>query len=114
MCRNRRGPISCINALGFPAENLDHCRKFLVLGLSRTESADGRPRLSNEPGTSGLTVRLASGWNDIFIKNPLSRYCHVSRGKMVESGEQKWKRQEKLALALHRNSLILLGKHPLR
>ena len=33
---------------------------------------------------------------------------------MVENGEQKLNMEEKLALALHRNCLILLGKLPLR
>jgi hypothetical protein len=55
-----------------------------------------------------LTLRLVSqkGW--------LSRYCHGSRGKTLENYEQKVNTKEKLALVLHRNSLILLGKHPLR
>ena len=35
--------------------------------------------------------------------------CIVSRGKMLENGEQKLNMEEKLALALHRNLLILLG-----
>jgi len=33
---------------------------------------------------------------------------------MLENGEQKLDTEEKLALALHRNLLILLGKLPLR
>jgi hypothetical protein len=33
---------------------------------------------------------------------------------MVEKGEQKMNMEEKLALSLHRNFLILLGKLPLR
>jgi hypothetical protein len=44
----------------------------------------------------------------------LSRYCHVSLGKTLKNHEQKVNTEEKLALALHRNFLILLGKPPLR
>jgi hypothetical protein len=47
-------------------------------------------------------------------RSVLSRYCHGSRGKILENGEQKMNMEEKLALALHRNFLILLGKPPLR
>jgi hypothetical protein len=49
-----------------------------------------------------------------FPPSRLSRYCHSSRGKMLENGEQKLNTEEKLTLALHRNCLILLGKLPLR
>jgi hypothetical protein len=49
-----------------------------------------------------------------FPKVWLSRYCHASRGKTLEIHEQKVNMEEKLALALHRNCLILLGKLPLR
>jgi hypothetical protein len=47
-------------------------------------------------------------------KGWLSRYCNGSRGKTLENHEQKVNTEEKLALALRRNFLILLGKHPLR
>jgi len=49
-----------------------------------------------------------------FPKGRLSRHCHGSRGKTLKNGEQKLNMEEKLALALHRNLLILLGKLPLR
>jgi hypothetical protein len=41
-------------------------------------------------------------------------YGHCSLGKTLENAEQKVNTEEKLALALHRNFLILLGRHPLR
>ncbi len=47
-------------------------------------------------------------------KGRLSRYCHGSRGKTLENHEQKVNTEEKLTLALHRNCLTHLGKHPLR
>jgi hypothetical protein len=43
-----------------------------------------------------------------FQKGTVSRYCHDSPGKMLENGEQKMNMEEKLALSLHRNFLILL------
>ncbi len=49
-----------------------------------------------------------------FPKAWLSRCCHGSRGKTREINEQKVNMEEKLALALYRNCLILLGKLPLR
>jgi hypothetical protein len=51
---------------------------------------------------------------DRVRKGRLSRYCHGSRGKTLENHEQKVNTEEKLALALHRNCWILLGKLPLR
>ena len=49
-----------------------------------------------------------------FPKGWLSRHCHGSCGKMLENREQSVNTEEKLTLVLHRNCLILLGKHPLR
>jgi hypothetical protein len=49
-----------------------------------------------------------------YPKGPLSRYCHGSRGKTLKNRKQKVNTEEKLALALHRNCLTLLGKLPLR
>jgi hypothetical protein len=44
--------------------------------------------------------------------------CHENvapnRGKTLKNCEQKVNTEEKLTLVLHRNCLILLGKHPLR
>jgi len=47
-------------------------------------------------------------------KGWLSRYCDGSRGKTLENREQKVNMEEKLALVLRFNLLILLGKHPPR
>jgi hypothetical protein len=49
-----------------------------------------------------------------FPKGRLSRHCHGSRGKTLKNCKQKVNTEEKLALALDRNCLILLGKLPLR
>jgi hypothetical protein len=49
-----------------------------------------------------------------FAKGRLSRHCHGSRGKTLKNRKQKVNTEEKLALALHRNLMILLGKLPLR
>ena len=49
-----------------------------------------------------------------FPKGRLSRHCHGSRGKTLKNLEQNLNTEEKLALALHRSLLILLGKLPLR
>ena len=46
-------------------------------------------------------------------KATVSRYCHDSPGQMLENGEHKMNMEEKFALSLHRNFLILLGKLPL-
>jgi hypothetical protein len=51
---------------------------------------------------------------DLTTEGWLSRYCHGSRGKMLQNRKQKVNTDEKLALVLHRNCLILLGKPPLR
>jgi hypothetical protein len=47
-------------------------------------------------------------------KGWLSHYCNGSRGKTLENREQRVNAEEKLTLVLHRNCLIVLGKHPLR
>ena len=40
--------------------------------------------------------------------------CHGSRGKTLKNRKQKVNTKEQLALALHRNCLILLGELPPR
>ncbi len=62
-----------------------------------------RLRVANITKPFGVS---AEGW--------LSRCCHGSRGKMLENRKRKVNTEEKLALVLHRNCLILLGKLPLR
>jgi hypothetical protein len=47
------------------------------------------------------------------VKRWLSRRCHCSRGKTLKNHKQKVNTEEKLAFALHRTLLILLGKLPL-
>jgi len=49
-----------------------------------------------------------------LLSTTLSRHCHDSRGKTLKNRKQKVNTEEKLALAFHRNCLILLGKLPLR
>lgn len=47
-------------------------------------------------------------------KGWVSRYCQSSCGKPLKSRKQKVNTEEKLALVLHRNLLLLLGKDPPR
>jgi hypothetical protein len=64
--------------------------------------------LLNHRATRALAdvIRTVQRW--------LSRRCHCSRGKTLKNRKQKVNTEEKLALALDRNCLILLGKLPLR
>jgi hypothetical protein len=75
-------------------QTLPACRKSALLATPWFQQS-ARGRVSREP--EGL----------------LSRYCHGSRGKTLENAEQKVNMEEKSALALDRNCLILLGKLPL-
>jgi hypothetical protein len=50
----------------------------------------------------------------LLLELRLSRHCHSSRGKTLKNRKQKVNTEEKLALAVDRNCLILLGKLPLR
>jgi hypothetical protein len=50
----------------------------------------------------------------LLLELRLSRHCHGSRGKTSKNRKQKVNMEEKLALAVDRNCLILLGKLPLR
>jgi len=45
----------------------------------------------------------------LLLELRLSRHCHGSRGKTLKNHKQKVNTEEKLALAVNRNCLILLG-----
>jgi len=55
-----------------------------------------------------------SGAIAIIVPHRLSRKCHGSRGKWWGIANKRWIKKRSWLVPFHRNSLILLGKLPLR